>query len=112
MTTPPTVAQLRNIADRADRGPLTPDEVARLRQGIDGFDRRRGKRPSVAWSNKVAALRRKLHALHAPMIRGGMQICTNCSGWNGSYCVGAVTEWPCDTITAFDTTFPIKENAA
>jgi hypothetical protein len=34
MTQPPTVAQLRNLTDRAAHG-LTPDEIARLREGID-----------------------------------------------------------------------------
>lgn len=33
--TQPTIAQLYNLADRAARGPLTPDEVARLREGIN-----------------------------------------------------------------------------
>ncbi|MEH0631739.1 hypothetical protein [Streptomyces stelliscabiei] len=35
MTRPPTVDQLRNLTDRADRGPLQPAEVALLRAGID-----------------------------------------------------------------------------
>ncbi|MBE4735732.1 hypothetical protein [Streptomyces caniscabiei] len=35
MTRPPTVDQLRNLADRADRGPLQPAEVALLRAAID-----------------------------------------------------------------------------
>jgi hypothetical protein len=33
VTRPPTIAQLRNLADRAEHG-LTPDETARLREGI------------------------------------------------------------------------------
>ena len=112
MTRPPTIAQLRNLADRADRGQLSPAEVSRLRQGIDHLGQRRPKNPAIGWSNRVAALRRKLHLLHAPMTRGGVQICTNCSGWNGVRCLGLVTEWPCDTLTAFDATFPTKETAA
>jgi len=112
VTRPPTIAQLRNIADRADRGQLSPAEVSRLRQGIDRFDGRRLRNPAVGWSNKVAALRRQLRTLHAPMARGGVQICTNCSGWNGVRCLGLVTEWPCDTLTAFDATFPTKEPTA
>ncbi|WP_060905374.1 hypothetical protein [Streptomyces scabiei] len=35
MTRPPTVDQLRNLADRADRGALQPAEVALLRAAID-----------------------------------------------------------------------------
>lgn len=31
---PPTTEQLLILADRAERGPLTPVEAARLRQGI------------------------------------------------------------------------------
>jgi len=31
----PGIDQLRNLADRAERGPLTADEAARLREGID-----------------------------------------------------------------------------
>ena len=111
MSRPPTLAQLRNIADRADRGPLTPAEFARLRQGIAQFDRPRTNR-GVSWATRVRALRRRLHLLHAPMVRGGVQICAHCSGWNGVRCVGLVTEWPCDTLTALDATFPAKEHAA
>lgn len=110
---PPTLDQLRNIADRADRGPLTAAEVSRLREGIDGFDLRtrsnmqtRGK-----WASKIRGLRIRLHKLHTPMVRGGMQICTACSGWNGTYCAGLVTEWPCPTLDVFDTTFPVKESS-
>lgn len=112
MSRPPTIDQLRIIADRADRGPLKPAEVARLREGLIRLDGRRNSNPAVRWANKVGALRRRLHALHAPMIRGGVQICTNCSGWNGTRCLGLVTEWPCPTLDAFDSTFPAKENAA
>lgn len=63
----------------------------------------------MAWVNKIRALRRKLHGLHAPMLRGGIQICTGCSGWNGRRCLGLVTEWPCPTLEAFDGAFPAKE---
>lgn len=35
MTRPPTIAQLRNLADRADRARLQPAEVALLRAGIN-----------------------------------------------------------------------------
>lgn len=107
---PPTLAQLRNIADRADRGPLTPAEVDRLREGIARMDGR-GRSKGSAWGVRVAAFRRRLHLMHAPMIRGGVQICAHCSGWNGTRCQGLVTDWPCDTLTAFDSTFPAKETA-
>jgi hypothetical protein len=36
-SSPPTIAQLHNLADRAGTG-LTPDEVARLREGITMLD--------------------------------------------------------------------------
>jgi hypothetical protein len=107
--TGPTVEQLHNIADRADRGPLQPAEVARLRQGITRLATRPRTNPGASWSGRVRGLRRKLHTLHAPMVRGGIQICTNCSGWNGNYCLGLVTEWPCPTLDAFDHTFPAKD---
>jgi len=111
MSRPPTLAQLRNLADRAERGPLTPAEAARLRTGIDAHDaRRRGYTQSRGgWANKVRHLRRQLHQLHAPLLRGGIQICTACSGWNGLRCLGLVTEWPCQTLALFDRTFPTKE---
>lgn len=112
MTRPPTIAQLRNIADRADRGPLTPAEVARLRQGIDRIDgRRTGNKPAV-WGLKVAALRRRLAELHFPVQRGPIAACAECSGWNGRRCVGLVTQWPCPTLDALDELFPSKETAA
>lgn len=109
MTQPPTLAQLRNLTDRADRGPLQPTEVARLRAGIDRLAARPRTHPAASWANRVRALRRRLHALHAPMLRGGVQICGHCSGWNGARCQGLVTEWPCDTLTLLDSTFPATE---
>lgn len=111
MTRSPTIAQLRNLADRAARKPLAPAEVQRLHEGIARLERPRAN-PGAAWSGKVRGLRRQLHTLHAPMVRGGIQICTSCSGWNGIRCLGLVTEWPCPTLDAFDQTFPAKETAA
>lgn len=111
--TAPTIAQLRNLADRADRGQLTPAEVARLRAGIDRFDQR-GRRvnPAAAWGTKVAALRRRLAELHYPVQRGSIAACAECSGWNGRRCVGLVTQWPCPTLDALDQLFPSKDTAA
>lgn len=109
MTGPPTVEQLRNITDRAYNGPLQPAEIIRLRAGIDRLAARPRTNPATSWSNRVGGLRRKLHTLHAPMHRGGIQICASCSGWNGTRCLGLVTEWPCPTLDAFDRTFPAKE---
>lgn len=101
----PTIAQLLNIADRADRGPLQPAEVARLREGIARFGSRRGH-PAAAWGTRAAALRRKLHDLHYPVQRGPIAACAECSGWNGRRCVGLVTQWPCPTLDALDDHFP------
>lgn len=101
---PPTIDQLRNLADRADRGPLTPDEVTRLRQGLNHLDNRR--RPSIRpaqWGYKVAALRRRLAALHHPVQHGRTAICATCNG---------LARWPCPTIDALDELFPGKETAA
>lgn len=109
MTRPPTLAQLRNLADRAERGPLTPAEAARLRAGITAYDARRAINRGASWSNRVRHLRRQLHQLHAPLLRGGIQVCTVCSGWNGVRCTGLVTEWPCPTLDIFDRAFPTKE---
>lgn len=39
-TDPPTVEQLLVLADRAERGPLTAAEAARLRAGIAAMDTR------------------------------------------------------------------------
>lgn len=80
MTQPPTVAQLRNLTDRAHRGPLRPVEVARLRAGIDRLAARPRTNPATSWANRVRALRRRLHTLHTPIHRGGVQICGHCSG--------------------------------
>ncbi len=110
VTRPPTFAQLRNLADRAENGPLTPAEAARLRAGITAYDLRRRTNRGAAWGNRVANLRRQLRQLHAPLLRGGIQVCTTCSGWNGVRCLGLVTEWPCQTLTLFDRAFPTKEN--
>jgi hypothetical protein len=47
MTQPPTIAQLRNLTDRADRGPLQPAEVALLRAGIDELAAHRARAEPV-----------------------------------------------------------------
>jgi hypothetical protein len=112
VTRPPTLDQLRNLADRAERGPLTPAEAGRLREGLDRIDAKLRTNRGASWGGRVRGLRRKLHTLHAPMICGGIQICAHCSGWNGTRCQGLVTEWPCDTLTALDHTFPAQEAAA
>lgn len=39
----PGIDQLRNLADRAERGPLTTDEAGRLRDGIDQLGARAEK---------------------------------------------------------------------
>lgn len=111
MTRPPTIAQLRVLANRAARQPLNHLEVARLHAGIDRFDGRRAN-PAAVWGRKVDALRRRLTALHYPVQRGPIAACAECSGWNGRRCVGLVTEWPCPTLEAFDGLFPSKETAA
>jgi hypothetical protein len=49
----------------------------------------------------VAAIERA-RALHKPMGRGPFTVCTHCSGWDGNRCLGVVTPYPCDTITALD----------
>ncbi|MDQ0792026.1 hypothetical protein [Streptomyces sp. B1I3] len=110
-TKAPTIAQLHNLADRADRGPLRPEEVSRLRAGIDRFAVTR-KGVGTAWGNRVRALQRRLEAIHRPVQRGSMAVCSECSGWNGVRCLGLVTPWPCPTLEAVDTVFPIKEAAA
>lgn len=106
----PTIAQLLNIADRADRGALQPAEVARLREGIRRLDRRRSNRGAV-WGKKAAALRRALAELHYPVQRGTIAACAECSGWNGRRCTGLVTPWPCPTLDALDTHLPRKDTA-
>lgn len=103
--TRPTVAQLLNIADRADRGPLRPAEVARLREGITRLSQRRTNH-AAAWGARAAALRRKLADLHYPVQRGSIAACAECSGWNGRHCTGLVTPWPCPTLDALDDHFP------
>lgn len=109
MRTPPTVDQLRVIADRAHKGPLATAEILRLREGIDHLaaagSRIQPSRPRTA-PGRLKALRRRLRALHAPMMRGGVEICRECSGWNGTRCAGLVTPYPCPTIDAIDALTP------
>lgn len=106
---PVTVVQLRNLAARAHRGPLTPDEAARLTAGVDRFTARRS--PAIRWANRAAALRRKIAALHHPVQRGSIAACAECSGWNGRRCVGLVTPWPCPTLELLDAHLPTKDTA-
>jgi hypothetical protein len=56
----PGINQLRNLADRAERGPLTADEAARLRAGIAKLDTRiNGYRDSrKRWMESAFADRR------------------------------------------------------
>jgi len=101
---PPTIDQLRNLADRADRGPLTPDEVTRLRQGLNHLNTRRP--PDIRHAQRgrqIANLRRRLAALHHPIQHGRIAICAACNGLN---------RWPCPTIDALDELLPGKDNAA
>ncbi|MCW7941639.1 hypothetical protein AAW14_06230 [Streptomyces hygroscopicus] len=101
----PTIAQLRNLADRADRGQLTPAEVARLRAGIDRFaaEHKPAPPPRIGTAGRrLKNLKQRLLRLHAPMIRGGIEICRECSGWDGFRCRGLVTPHPCPTIDAID----------
>ncbi|BBC30040.1 hypothetical protein SGFS_013340 [Streptomyces graminofaciens] len=57
MTQPPTIAQLRNLTDRAEAG-LTPDEQARLRAGVDRLEQ------AEAAIDRVRAARDRI--AHAP----------------------------------------------
>lgn len=63
---PPTLEQLLVLADRAERGQLTPAEAARLRQGLEGLRTERqqaaGRASSDARQRRAAALR--LRAVH------------------------------------------------
>lgn len=120
MTPPPTIAQLRNLADRASRGPLTADETARLREGIAMLAEYEN---TINWhttctscarvldssiseterAEKAEAALARVRELHQPMQRGPFTICAHCSGWDGKWrCLGVVTNYPCPTITALD----------
>jgi hypothetical protein len=50
--------------------------------------------------DRAAAAIDRVRALHQPMGRGPFTICTHCSGWNGTRCVGVVTPHPCETLIA------------
>lgn len=106
--TGPTIDQLRNLVARAYRGPLRPEEVARLGEGLDRLAARPRHNRAVSWANRANALRRKLTELHFPVQRGSIAACAECSGWNGRRCVGLVTQWPCPTLEAVNDHFPSK----
>ncbi|WP_405536965.1 hypothetical protein [Streptomyces antimycoticus] len=93
----PSLAQMRVLVDRAERGPLSAVEARWFRQGLEWRQSwQRGSRSEPG----LGQLRRRLAALHRPMPRGGIEVCTECSGWDGSRCRGLVTEWPCPTAEA------------
>jgi hypothetical protein len=100
------VDQLRNITDRAYDGPLQPAEIARLREGIEQLarkpPRRRAGRP-IAAARRLQRLKQRLRTIHAPMLRGGVKVCRECSGWDGVRCRGLVTPYPCPTVEAIET---------
>lgn len=89
----PSLAQMRVLVDRAERGRLSAAEARWFRQGLE----RRQARPSRAG---LVQLRGRLAALHRPMLRGGVEVCAECSGWDGRRCRGLVIEWPCPTAEA------------
>jgi hypothetical protein len=99
------VDQLRNLAGRTFAGQLRPEESARLLEGIELLAARKPpRRPSkpLAAAKRLQRLRRRLLTLHAPMERGGMEICRECSGWDGLRCRGLVTPHPCPTVEAIE----------
>ena len=106
MSTPPTVDQMRNITDRAYSGQLQPAEIARLRQGIDLLAQKRSARrrrgAPLAAARRLQRLKQRLRGLHAPILRGGVEVCRECSGWDGVRCRGLVTPYPCRTVEAFE----------
>lgn len=108
---PATIEQIRVLLARAYRGPLRPEEVTRLREGIDRLAARPRHNHATAWANRARALRRKLTELHYPVQRGSIAACAECSGWNGRRCVGLVTPWPCPTLEVLDDHFPRQEAA-
>lgn len=84
LDTPPDAKQTSNLAHRTQRGPLTPAEAARLIAGVE----------------RLIAERDAVRALHTLMLRGGLEICRECSGWDGRRYRGALTPWPCPTVRA------------
>jgi hypothetical protein len=101
----PTVEQLLNIADRADYGRLQPAEVARLREGIEHLAAkplRRRLGPPLAAARRLQRLKQRLRILHTPVLRGGVEVCRECSGWDGQRCRGLVTPYPCPTVEVVD----------
>ncbi|MFI1796537.1 hypothetical protein ACH427_04150 [Streptomyces sp. NPDC020379] len=92
------------LANRAERpGGLTAPEADRLRRGVQALAGRpasRRPRPSKGPQRRAAEalrLRTALARLHQPLLRGGIEVCTECSGWNGQRCRGLITPWPCPT---------------
>jgi hypothetical protein len=105
VTHPPTVEQLRNLAGRTFAGQLRPEESARLLEGIELLAARKPpRRPSkpLAAAKRIQRLKQALYELHAPMWRGGVEICSECSGWDGFRCRGVVTPFPCPTVDVVD----------
>jgi hypothetical protein len=99
------VDQLRNLASRTFAGPLRPEESARLLHGIELLAARKPPRlPSkpLAAAKRLQRLKQSLYELHAPMWRGRVEICSECSGWDGVRCRGVVTPFPCPTVEAVD----------
>lgn len=59
MTRPPTIAQLRNLADRAATG-LTPDEQQRLRDGLARLEHAEAERDELRKRVRLAHQARRL----------------------------------------------------
>lgn len=110
----PTREQLLVLADRAERGRLSPAEAARLRMGVQSLAQNRfAAYMRRRRADELATVRRMLTRLHQPMTRGGLEICKECSGWDGRLCRGLLTPWPCPTaeVAGLESPAP-KENAA
>ncbi|MDX3230567.1 hypothetical protein [Streptomyces sp. ME19-01-6] len=89
----PSLAQMRVLVDRAERGPLSAEEARWFRRGLEW-------RRSWRRDRSAVGLRRALAVLHRPMLRAGVEVCGECSGWDGRRCRGLVTPWPCPTAEA------------
>ncbi|MCC3766022.1 hypothetical protein [Streptomyces sp. UNOC14_S4] len=99
-----TVEQLLVLANRAERpGGLTASEADRLRRGVQALASRpaerrpRSSRGPQQRAAEARRLRTALARLHWPLLRGGIEVCAECSNWDGQLCRGLLTPWPCPT---------------
>jgi hypothetical protein len=100
-----TAEEFEAFADGVRRGEFTPTPVQEAPEATQAGERCAlpvvGPSDDSDGSTALSALRR-VRELHQPMLRGALTVCRECSGWDGTRCLGVLTPHPCPTLAALE----------